>query len=182
MKRLSLFLVGTIIAFLSISFVAAKSGCRLEGSWMGFSPDGTRWLATYHGESANAGTNDVEVFLDPTLGGLFPDAVSISSGRGVWVRTGGNSFSYTMIVYGLDEFGGVNWIIKNSGVQILSESCNRMSVDGTIELFEPDIDPFEGDPLLCLPDEGIVAVRMRVDPPCCVDEQRQADHKVSKRD
>lgn len=166
MKRLSSFLVVIVIVFVSISFGAAKSGCRLEGSWMIFSPDGTRSLATYHGESASAGTSAVEVFMDPTLGGAFPDAVRISSGRGVWVRTGRSSFSYTMIVYGLDAEQNVTWIIKNSGTQVLSQHCNRMNVDGTVEIFSPDVDPFDGDPLICLPDEGIVAVLMRVDPPC----------------
>jgi hypothetical protein len=169
MKRLSLFLVVVAIVVLSTYPVTAKSGCKLDGSWLGYGADGSRWLATYHGESANAGTNDLEFFYDPTLGGAFPDAVSISSGRGVWERTGGNTFSYTLITFGLDASGGVNWIIKNSGTKTLTEDCSLMTIEGSLEVFLPEVDPFEGDPWFCVPGEGSWEVRMRVDPPCSAD-------------
>ena len=169
MKRLLSSLVWICIVFLATSQVVAGSGCKLEGSWMGFGAGGGRWLATYHSRSASTGTNDLEFFYDPTLSGLFPDAVSISSGRGVWERTGGNTFSYTMITFGLDANGGVNWILKNNGTKTLSEDCNLMTIEGTLEVFLPDVDPFEGNPLFCIPGEGSWEERMRVDPPCCVD-------------
>ena len=58
-----------LIVALAVSPVAAKSneGCKLQGSWQGFSPDGGRWLATYHGQSPSAGTNDLEFFMDPKV-------------------------------------------------------------------------------------------------------------------
>jgi len=169
MKPCCALLTGFFIALLSVSLVSAKSGCRLEGSWLGFGADGSRWLATYHGESANAGTNDLEFFFEPTLGGLFPGAVSISSARGVWVRTGGNTFAYTLITFGLDAGGNVAWIIKNSGNKTLTDNCNLMTIEGTLEVFLPEVDPFEGEPLFCVPGAGSEEVRMRVDPPCNVD-------------
>ncbi|HUV12676.1 MAG TPA: hypothetical protein VMY18_03475 [Acidobacteriota bacterium] len=171
MKNILPAFVFIVIVFLVTSPVSAKSdeGCKLQGSWLGSGADGGRWIATYHGQSASSGTNDLDLFMDPTLGGLFPDAVKTSSWRGVWERTGGNTFKYTLIVLGLDGSGAVNWILKNSGDKTLTEDCNLMVVEGTLEVFSPDVDPFEGDPLLCIPGGGSWEVRMRVDPQCSVD-------------
>jgi hypothetical protein len=144
--------------------------CKLHGSWIGYDDSGSYWLATYHGKTAFSGTSDLDFPLfEPTLGGLFPEAVKVSSARGVWERTGVNTFAYTLILFGIDGNGAVSWILKNSGDKTLTENCSLMSIKSSIEVFLPDVDPFDGEPIICIPpppEPTSWEVRMRVDPPC----------------
>jgi hypothetical protein len=87
----------------------------------------------------------------------------------MWERTGGNTFMYTLILFGVDGSGSLTWVLKNSGNKTLTEDCNLMSIQSSIEIFLPGVDPFEGDPVICIPpptEPSSWEVRMRVDPPC----------------
>ena len=159
-------LIGVVL--LAASAVAAtgpNSGCTIQGSWMGIG--GNVMLANYDGQSGFSGTANVELpKFDPTLGGAFPNAVKNTSARGMWERTGGNTFAYTEIGYGLDATGNVLWIAKNSGIKTLTDDCNLMTVEGTFAVFSPEANPFEDAPLLCRQARPMNLYRMRVDPPC----------------
>ncbi len=142
-----------------------KNGCSLQGSWMN-----NEILATYNGLSVSSGNIIEETpVLNPTLFGTFPTAVKVSSWRGMWTRTGGNTFAYTQIGYGFDAEGNLLWIGKNSGNKTLTEDCNLMTVESTLEVFLPGVNPFEGAPYFKVPLGIVYLHRMRVDPPATFD-------------
>ena len=161
-------LIGVLFLAASTVAEAGQNGCTIQGSWMGI--QGSVMLANYDGQSVFSGTANVELpKFDPTLGGAFPTAVKNTSARGMWERTGGNTFAFTEIGYGLDATGNVLWIAKNSGLKTLTEDCNLMTVEGTFAVFSPEANPFEDAPLLCRQARPIYLYRMRVDPPCSFD-------------
>jgi hypothetical protein len=124
-------------------------GCQFHGTWFGFDPGTgalTGWMVTAAGQASNAGTNNLEFpIFNPTLSNLFPDATAISTLRGSWVRTGGNTFDYTMIGVATDVARNVVWIGKLSGHITLSADCNTETIeDTTLEVFAPDENPYTG--------------------------------------
>lgn len=126
----------------------AGKGCTLQGTWFGVvSPDDTTltgWMVTVAGKSANEGTNNLEYpNFDPTFGGMFPTAARLSTLRGAWERTGGNTFAYTMIGIAVDEFNVPVWIGKLSGDTTLSSDCKSEFITATLEVFAPDQSPFD---------------------------------------
>ena len=140
-----------------------KDGCNLQGSWIGI--DGAVLVVAYDGQSSSSGTAIEEV---PTLVPYFPPiclGVRASSLRGVWQRTGGNTFSYTQVGYAIDENNNVACIIKNSGNKTLTEDCNLMTVESTLEIFGPGDNPFVDPPIFGMPIDTVYAYRMSVDPP-----------------
>ena len=162
------------VVFLAASALAAeqpKAGCSVQGSWMSADVNGFQSLLTDIGESGSSGTQAVELFgafADPTLGGQFQGGVKISTLRGVWERTGGNTFAYTQIWYSLDAAENILWIGKNSGTKTLSEDCNLMEVDSTLEFFSPTENPFGGTPFFVEELDTLNYHRMRVDPPATI--------------
>jgi hypothetical protein len=124
-------------------------------------------MSTADGQSANFGTIKLELpAFDMTLFGNFPTAKKKPlTLRGVWKRTGGNTFAYTLIGFAIDENGRTVWIGKNSGYDTLTEHCNKLTVVSTLEIFLPDQDPFADQPYLAIPIPVHTAQRMRVDPP-----------------
>lgn len=159
--------------FMAASAVAAdmpKAGCLYQGTWM--SMEGSPILTTQFGESASSGTGTGEVFgpnSDPTLGGMYPDAVRISTLRGLWERRSGNTFAFTQIWYGLDAAANVLWIAKNSGISKMSNDCNQMTIaDSTLELFSPEVNPFGGTPFFVETLPTFSLYRTRIDPPATI--------------
>jgi hypothetical protein len=128
---------------------SAGKGCQFQGTWFGFNPDTgalTGWVVTVAGQASHGGTNNLEYpFFDPMLNGLFPTATAISTLRGSWVRTGGNTFDYTMIGIAIDATRNPVWIGKLSGHITLSADCNTETIEGTtLELFAPNENPYTG--------------------------------------
>lgn len=126
----------------------AGQGCTLQGTWFGVvSPDDTTltgWMVTAAGKSANEGTNNLEYpTFDPTFGGMFPTAARLSTLRGAWERTGGNTFAYTMFGIAVDEFDVPVWIGKLSGNIIISSDCRSEQITAALEVFSPGQSPFE---------------------------------------
>jgi len=106
----------------------------------------TGWMVTVTGKSSDHGTNNLEYpTFDLTLG-IFPAAVRLSTLRGAWERTGGNTFAYTFMGFAVDEFNLPVWIGKVSGTVTLSADCNFETITATMEVFGPDMDPFEDVP------------------------------------
>jgi len=146
---------------------AEGKGCSIIGSWYGYGPDGLiNWIVNVQGPSQSYGTNNIEsLVFDYTMGGAF-DAVKGTNLRGVWERTGGNTFSITMIGYAVNAENVPVWLGKMSGNVTLVDDCNEEELTLTMEIFAPDQDPFTDVPAYGggpLPfHEGY---RMRVDPP-----------------
>jgi len=166
MKRRILFYILALIFFCSISAmaIAGPKGCKLQGSWYGTGD--ITLLTTYNGMSANFGTIIEELpGFDMTFGGTYPDVVEGTTLRGTWQRTGGNTFVFTQLAYGLDAVGNIIYKVKNSGTKTLSDDCNSMEVLSTIEFYGPEDDPFAG-PGFCMELDPISVYRMMIDPPC----------------
>ena len=148
---------------------AEPNGCKLQSSWLGFFPNepDNRWMSTADGQSANFGTIKLELpAFDMTLSGNFPTAKKKPlTLRGVWKRTSGNTFAYTLIGFAIDENGRTVWIGKNSGYDTLTEHCNKLTVVSTLEVFLPHQNPFADAAILAVPIPVHTAYRMRVDPP-----------------
>ena len=153
-------LTGILMLGLAIPSAAwagdAGKGCSLQGTWFGVAglEDSTLtgWMVTVTGKSENKGTNNLDFpTFDPTLSGNFDQAVRLSSLRGNWERTGGNTFDYTFMGIAVDEFNLPVWIGKVSGQITLSADCNRETITAAMEVFLPSMNPFDGDPLFPLP-------------------------------
>lgn len=124
-------------------------GCIFDGTWFGFNPGTgalTGWVVTVAGQSSKAGTNNLEhSYFDPTLSGLFPSAARLSTLRGAWVRTGGNTFDFTMVGMALDVANQPVWVGKLTGHIIIDEGCMTETIAGTkLEVFASDQNPYTG--------------------------------------
>jgi hypothetical protein len=151
-------LLGLVAVCLSVPAVAVAAeggkGCSLIGTWFGFDPATqvlTGWMINVHGKSNNQGTNDLEYpTFDPTLNGAFP-AVRLSSLRGVWKRTGGNTFDYSFMGIAVDGADLPVWIGRVSGSIELSSDCNSEKITAGLDIYLPDASPFDDEPYLTLP-------------------------------
>jgi hypothetical protein len=168
-------------------------GCSNIGTWFGVSPTfppplpGTpldppsewpaRYLAGYSatvaGKSSNEGTNHFEYpVFDPklTLLGLdqtppFSMADRIGSMRGNWKRTGGNTFDYTFMGFAFNTEGMPVYIAKISGQVELILDCQYQKTTAVMEVFTPDMSPFDHDPLFTIALGEFYGFRAKVVPP-----------------
>lgn len=145
--------LGIIMLGLSLPGMASAGGpgkgCSMLGTWFGVEgADSTvlsGWVVNAMGSSANSGINNLEYpTFDATLGVGLP-AVRMSTLRGAWERTGGNTFTYTMIGSGVAADGLTTvWIGKLSGNITISDDCNREHITAVLEVFSPTESPFDG--------------------------------------
>jgi len=151
---------GIFVALLSLGMAipgAASAdqsgkGCSLQGTWFGVvSPEDTRltgWMVTVTGKSENDGSNNLEFpIFDPTFDGAFSSAVRISTLRGAWNRTGGNTFIYSFMGFGVDALGAAVYMVRVSGDITLSGDCQSEFITATAEIFLPFMSPFDDDPI-----------------------------------
>ena len=152
-------LLGILLLGFTIPGVAVAGGgdkgCSIQGTWFGvvgplpsgdFSTQLTGWLLTVAGKSNNEGTNNLEFpNFDATLDGMVPNAVGISNLRGVWKRTGGNTFDYMFMGYAVDADNSPLYIAKISGHVTLFNDCQNEHITAHMELYLPDVSPFDGN-------------------------------------
>ncbi len=145
---------------------AAGNGCKLQGTWIGESPyplpDNPdfklRFLATYHGEGDNEGTDVAEWANLPTAPGT-----SVTSSRGNWEKSGPNTYKYTMMGFLVDSATGtVLSVSRNSGTKTLVD-CNTMVVTCAVEYLDPET----MEPLMCVPSTATLK-RILIQEPCQV--------------
>ena len=133
---------------------SSGKGCSLLGTWFGIDPADqtlTGWMVTVQGSSNNEGTNILDFpTFDVTLDGAFP-AVDGSAIRGRWVRTGGNTFDYSFMSILTDYERMPVWIAVVSGNIEISSDCMVETINGKLDVFLPDMSPFQDEPLLTLP-------------------------------
>ena len=116
---------------------------------------------------------------DTTLGGLLPDADLGGETVGTAVRTGPNTYSFTLIGYATraraNDRGEILGILVSSGTTTLAGPNTRIDSNIVMSLYGPDADvnpadglPDEGvEPILCVPfPEDYVVNRIPVMPPC----------------
>ena len=160
---------GALLGILLLGFTApgiALAGddgkrCSNQGTWFGVTDplNGdmslTGWTTTVTGQSGNKGINVLEwPDFDPTLGMAFPpfkDAHHINNMRGVWRRTGGNTFAYSFTGFAYDESNEPVYIAKVSGHVTLLAGCQFERITAYMEVFAPGDNPFLGETLYEFP-------------------------------
>ena len=102
--------------------------------------------------------------FDPTLDGLFTDAVGVAAlGHGVWKRTGGNTYDQTGVFFVGDSNHNTLYAMKVS-VRYTLEDCNTAFVDNTVlQFFWPNEDFYNVEPWLVLPLDDHYAHRLMID-------------------
>ncbi len=170
MKITRIALVGIIAAALAAPGVAMAGGqgCKMQGTWFGVDSYEnkllTGWMVTATGKSADHGTNNLEFpVFDPTLNGTFETAVRLSSLRGAWHRTGGNTFNYSFMGYAVDQYNMPVWIGRVSGTATLSHRCSFETITATMAVYSPGMSPFESEPLFEMPLDDHYGYRFQVD-------------------
>ena len=112
--------------------------CSRVGTWFGLGDQGFQWIAIDDpGPNATAGQVTLEwTFLDPTLGGFFPDAAGVTSGVGVWGKLNRHLYQYTWVAYGLDAGGMWVYIARASGTAEMTD-CDHVDINYVLEIFDP---------------------------------------------
>jgi hypothetical protein len=146
---------------------ALKRGmCALPGSWVGEVDIGARFFAQYNLDGLRGGSLTIEwIVVDPTLFGNFPQAVHATQGAGVWRMENRNTYSYTWIAYGLDEYGMPVYAIKTSGMGTIRD-CHSTDFDWVMEIFPAPLNPLLDEPPVCLSGFG-TKQRIQIDLGTC---------------
>jgi len=160
-------LLATLVLLFACPAITAgekEADCKLIGSWLGYNQAGLAWwMSTADGQNASQGTLNLEV---PGSVLFFPDAVAVTEMRGVWKKTGANTFDWTVVAFPYDESTNTLLLAKLSGKDRISYDCDTLYVtDVVMELFFPFDNPNTAAPFMSdsFPDhEGI---RIKIDVP-----------------
>jgi len=118
------------------------------------------------------------VNTDPTFLSIFPEADNQSHLVGEVVKTGRNTYEYTIMGYGFKNQpanrGQLKYIWVSNGITTLIDRNTRQNSDIYISLYGPDkdVNPADGfpdedaEPDLCLGPMGGVMKRVQLMPPC----------------
>jgi len=157
---LGILLLGFTVPGVALADGGGK-GCSNMGTWFGVldplygDMTLTGWTTTVTGQSANKGVNVIEwPDFDPSLGLTFPpfsDAHHINNMRGVWERTGGNTFVYSFTGFAYDESNVRVYLAKISGTVTLFDDCQLEEITAYMEAFAPGDNPFLAEPFFELP-------------------------------
>jgi len=149
-------LMVTGIALAGNAMAADGKGCSLQGTWFGVNnlddlmPSG--WVVTATGQSANEGVNVLEFpTFDVTFNGAFDQAVDGSADRGVWKRTGGNTFAYSFSGLAVDADGNIVYTARISGDITISDDCMSEEITAFVEIFLGGQSLFKDEPYMAFP-------------------------------
>lgn len=147
----------SLCLLLTISMIPAYAGdkgkgCNFIGSWIGYDELGAAWTLQVNGQSASSGTSSLHhLRFDPTLFGYFPDAVDLTHDAGAWIRTGGNTFASTGIVFAYDVNGIPQYQAKITARDTLMDNCDLLFVEDTmLRVYSPDADVYNDLPIMPL--------------------------------
>lgn len=150
------FVTGLVVAGLALSGTALAGdgkGCSLQGTWYGVNNLDdlllSGWVTTVTGQSANEGVNVLEIpTFDMTFNGVFSQAVDGTVDRGVWRRTGGNTFEYSFSSFAVDVNRELVFSARVSGNITLGEDCMSEEITTWIEIFLAGQSMFKDEPLM----------------------------------
>lgn len=122
--------------------VFAGNDCHYIGSWFGYNGDGEiAWTSQAVGQNKAHGTMLLEAAgFDITFGGAFDPANSTGNLKGVWERTGENTFRYAAMGFAVDEFGDALWAMRLTGDLAVTGECDILEVTNT-QLWVYFVDP-----------------------------------------
>ena len=123
-----------------------NNNCQYIGSWFGYdASENVSWTSQAVGPNSSAGTMLLELpGFDITFGGLF-DVVNVTGNlKGVWERTGGNTFIYAGMSFATDAQGEAVWAIRLTGDMAVTGDCDVLEVESTfmsVYILDPENDP-----------------------------------------
>lgn len=173
-RNIIVVVVGCGVLLLIGAGVMGQSPCYdLAGTWVGTNSLGHMFIVTITPTGHSQFVGHMDDTADPTFGGLFPDVVTRTSLRGGYIRTGCNTYDFSMLAYGLGvplEGQGVHQVLYKilvSGEGIQTDMDTQEAPAYTAALYAPDQDPFGNEPPLygCYPVSGTYK-RMPVVPSC----------------
>jgi len=122
-------------------------GCDIVGTWYSVGSDGTErfYDMTPHGSSGNmvACVGEQITGIDPTFGGVFPNAVAQTFIRGDFIRSSPDTYDWTLYQYAMNADGQMEYQVVISGMSVM------VTCDSTVALFAYEILDPEGTQLLC---------------------------------
>ena len=142
--------ISILIACFGLCGLASAKDCSPLGTWFGVDPDThvlTGWMDSMTGQSSNEGTISFDArTFDPTLFGYFPTAVPGGGDKGVWKRTGGNTFEYSFMGIAVDSSNAIVYIGKTYGTITMLADCKTAHITAVMAVYLPTDNPFEGAP------------------------------------
>jgi hypothetical protein len=165
MKTLIRIILTTLIFAVPVCAGADNNvDCKLIGSWVGYDANGAVWwTSTLDGQNASQGTANLET---PGAVAFFPGAAAVTELKGVWKRTGGDTYDWTMLGFAYDAFGTTLTLGKLSGKDTISQDCNTVYVtDVAMEVFLPTADVNTDAPIATVPFPDHEGHRIQVDLP-----------------
>ena len=107
------------------------NGCKLQGTWYSVATDNdsNSFVVQYYGTGDTEGTDDSEwVKIGNAWKAL--GIARLSNTRGLWKKTGPNTYSSVLLTFLYDAEGQLMLISRNYGVKKLID-CNTMEYRGT---------------------------------------------------
>ncbi len=119
--------------------------CKLLGSWIGYDAGGAAWwTTTADGQNAAKGTLNLEA---PGSVLFLPGAAAVTEMRGSWVKTGWNTYDWTVVGFSYDAYATTVGLARLSGKDTMSEDCDTVLVSNVVlEYFYPDADLNNDEP------------------------------------
>jgi hypothetical protein len=122
----------------------------LGGAWMGADAGGVKWFGVMAPANADG---SVLVFqgdfinLDPSMGGLIPEATQLTGWRGEIRKSSATGGEYVRIGAALDEASAPVAIIVAAG-SFENTDCSTVEWNGTTAVYDANQDPFgEEEPM-----------------------------------
>ena len=123
-----------------------KMRCKLQGAWFTETGVGVgAWMMTFNGTGDNRGTTDWDF---PIVNYPSCPGCSWTSGKGVWAKSGPDTYNYTYQSYFVDSDGNILLIGFNKG-RISLMDCKTADIIFTAEMYLPG----EDDPIASYPAE-----------------------------
>jgi hypothetical protein len=142
----------TIIALFAVMLAGTAfagdngNGCKLQGTWItdvtwpagdGSGDYTLKMFITFHGTGDNDGTLELD-YANPWPGSGLLWTIN----RGVWKKSGGNTYRYTYYVALADEMGNLLGALRHDGTATLQD-CNTMHLVEEMVLVDPQtLEPF----------------------------------------
>ncbi len=130
------------------------AACTANGAWYGgeTGEDGV-FRITYVVNYIPGDTDTGSFVLDvPGLPlSAFPPAARASMARGFWNRVSATEFTWVALVVTTTAEGAPAYVLKLRGPVTLARPCTEMTIGTFVDVYLPEMNPFEDDPLQTIP-------------------------------
>ncbi len=139
-------LIVSLAALLTLPVTAMGEECEYIGSWLGYDASGqVAWTSQAHGKNSSHGTVLLELpGFDWTFGEQIEVANYTGNLKGVWVRTGGKTYSIDGNGIATDATGAAVYVIRLSCDISLADDCDVLNVtdcQAMVYFLDPVNDP-----------------------------------------